>query len=211
MHEARILFVCGIVSGLLAGCSSQPARVNPVQIDASDASSAAMEMYDKDGDSALGGVELDAAPGLKKNVAKYDANSDGKIGRDEISQRISSWGSEKLALMGATYIVTLDGQALEGATVTLVPEGYMGENVKPASGVTGPTGLARLSHEDEFLPKTANGRPISGVFGGTYKIQVTHPSRSIPAKYNTATEIGEEIAPDINPNDAPMRLALTSK
>jgi hypothetical protein len=61
------------------------------------------------------------------------------------------------------------------------------------------------------LPKTANGRPISGVFGGTYKIQVTHPSRSIPAKYNTATELGEEIAPDINPNDAPMRLALTSK
>jgi uncharacterized protein YceK len=211
MHEVRNVFVCGAVCLLLAGCSSQASRVSPVQIDPSDAGSGAMEMYDKDGDGAIGGDELDAVPGLKKNVARYDTNSDSKISRDEISQRISGWGSEKLALMGATYIVTLDGQALDGATVTLVPEAYIGENVKPASGVTGPTGLARLSHEDEFLPKTANGRPLSGVFGGTYKIQVTHPSRSIPAKYNTTTELGEEIAPDINPNDAPMRLALTSK
>jgi hypothetical protein len=68
-----------------------------------------------------------------------------------------------------------------------------------------------MSHADEDLPKSANGRPIAGVKGGTYKVQVTHPSRKIPAKYNTATELGEEIAYDINPNDAPISLALTSK
>ena len=74
-----------------------------------------------------------------------------------------------------------------------------------------PSGLARLTHADEDLPKTANGRPIAGVKGGTYQVQITHPTRKVPAKYNTATELGEEIAYDINPNDAPIGLSLTSK
>ncbi len=211
MHEARLLFVCVSLCLLVVGCSSQPSRVSPVEIDPSDASSAALEMYDKDGDSAIGGGELDAVPGIKKHLGKYDSNSDGKVGRDEIQSRLQSMIDEKTALLGATFIVQFDGQLLEGATVELVPEGYLGENVKPATGETGPTGLARLSHADEFLPKTANGRPLPGVFAGTYKIRVTHPSRNIPAKYNSATQIGEEIAHDLNPTDAAMPLSLTSK
>ena len=74
-----------------------------------------------------------------------------------------------------------------------------------------PTGLARLTHADEDLPKSTNGRPIAGVKGGTYKVQITHPTKKIPAKYNTATELGEEMAYDVNPNDALIRLSLTSK
>jgi hypothetical protein len=144
-------------------------------------------------------------------VGKYDSDGDGKVSREEIRARFQTWGNQKLAFMGASFVVQLDGQPLDGATVNFVPEPYLGENVKPASGMTGPTGLARLQHADEFLPKTANGRVIPGVFGGTYKIEVTHPSRTIPAKYNTATEIGEEIAFDLNPTDAPVHLSLTSK
>jgi hypothetical protein len=210
MHEARAVLIWGTGCLLLVGCSSRPARVKPVDIDPSSASSAAIEMHDKDGDDAIGGAELDAVPGLKKHVARYDRDSDGKISQDEIYQRLADWGKQKLAFMGASFIVSLDGQPLEGATLTMVPEGYLGENVKPATGVTGPTGLGRLAHADEFLPKTTNGRPMHGVFGGTYKVQITHPSRNIPAKYNTATVLGEEIAYDINPTDAPVRLALTS-
>jgi hypothetical protein len=168
-------------------------------------------MYDKDGDGTIAGTELDAVPGIKKNISHYDRDSDGRISKDEIAARINDWASQQLALMGCTYVVTLDGQPLADATITLVPEPYLGPNVKPASGVTTPNSVARMSHADEDLPKTANGRPIAGVKGGTYKIQITHPTRKIPAKYNTATELGEEIAYDINPNDAPIRLSLTSK
>ena len=86
----------------------------------------------------------------------------------------------------------------------------MGPNVKPATGVTMPTGLTRLSHAEEFLPKTANGRPMYGVTSGTFKVEITHPSRNIPARYNTATELGEEIAYDLNPSGDVIKLSLTS-
>jgi hypothetical protein len=196
---------------LLAGCTSGPARVVPVSINASSASKQAIEMYDKDGDGALSGKELDAVPGIKKNLSHYDSDNDSRVSRDEIAARLNDWSKQQLALMGCSYIVSLDGQLLSDATITLVPEGYLGPNVKPATGVTMPTGLARVSHADEDLPKTANGRPLAGVKGGTYKVQVTHPTRKIPAKYNTATELGEEIAYDLNPNGAAITLSLTSK
>ena len=196
---------------LLAGCTSGPTRVVPVSIDSSSASKQAIEMYDKDGDGALAAAELNAVPGIKKNLGRYDGDSDGRVSREEIAARLNDWSKQQLAIMGCSYIVSLDGQHLSDATITLVPEGYLGPNVKPAMGVTMPSGLARLSHADEDLPKTANGRPMAGVKGGTYKIQITHPTRKIPAKYNTATELGEEIAYDLNPNGAAITLLLTSK
>jgi hypothetical protein len=204
-------FMCLLGSlALLVGCSHRASRVQPVDINASSASSQAMELYDKNADGALAGDELNAVPGIKKYLDKYDRDSDQRVTRDEIAARLSDWSSQKMALMGRSYVVTLDGRNLEGATITMVPEPYLGENVKQATGVTASNGLARMSHADEDLPKSANGRPIPGVKGGTFKIQVTHPSRKIPAKYNTATELGDEVAYDINVQDAPVTLALTS-
>jgi hypothetical protein len=195
---------------MTTGCSQRASRVQPVEIDASSASSQAMELYDKNADGALAGDELNAVPGIKKYLDKYDKDSDQRVTRDEIAARLGDWGSQKLALMGRSYVVTLDGRPLEGATVTMVPETYLGEGVKPATGVTASNGLTRMSHADEDLPKSANGRPIPGVKGGTFKVQITHPSRQIPAKYNTSTELGDEVAYDINVQDAPVTLALTS-
>jgi hypothetical protein len=148
---------------------------------------------------------------MKKHLDKYDKDSNQKVTRNEIAERIQVWTSSQLALLGATFSIRLDGRPLDGATVTLIPESYLGPDVKSASGVTNSVGLTRASHAEEDLPKTASGRPLYGVKAGTYKIQITHPSRKIPAKYNTATEIGEEIAPDINPTQAPIRLSLTSQ
>jgi hypothetical protein len=183
----------------------------PVSIDASAASRQAIEMYDKDGDGTIAETELNAVPGIKKNLSHYDRDGDGRINRDEIAARLNDWSKQQLALMGCSYIVTLDGQPLEEATITLVPEPYLGPNVKPASGVSMQTGLVRLTHADEDLPKSANGRPLAGVKSGTYKVHVTHPTKKIPAKYNTATELGEEIAYDLNPNDVAIKLSLSSK
>jgi len=196
---------------LCTGCGTSASRVAPVEIDASSASSQAMELYDKDGDGAIAGAELDAVPGIKRHLQNYDRDGDDRVTRNEIADRLHSWGDNQLALMGRTYVIMLDGQPLSGATVTMVPEPYLGENVKPASGVTGPTGLARMSHAEEDLPKSANGRAIPGVFGGTYKVQVTHPTKQIPAKYGAATELGDEVAFDINTTDVAVTLPLTSK
>ena len=37
---------------------------------------------------------------------------------------------------------------------------------------------------------------MRGVYGGTYKIEITHPNVQVPAKYNTSTTLGEEVARD---------------
>jgi hypothetical protein len=169
-----------------------------------------MELYDKNADGALAGDELTAVPGIKKHLDKYDTDGNQQVSRDEIAARLGDWGSQKMALMGRSYVVTLDGRPLEGATVTMVPESYLGDGVKQATGVTAANGLTRMTHADEDLPKSANGRPIPGVRGGTFKVQVTHPSRKIPANYNTSTELGDEVAYDINVTDAPVTLALKS-
>jgi hypothetical protein len=168
-------------------------------------------MYDKNGDGAIAGDELNAVPGIKKHLSLYDGDGDQRVTRDEIAKRLNSWSENKLAIMGDAYIVTLDGRPLDGATITFVPEPYLEPNVKPATGVTTPVGLTRLSHAEEFLPKSANGRPLYGVTSGTFKIQVTHPSTKLPPKYNTHTELGDEIAHDTNPSGGPIRIELTSK
>ena len=195
----------------LAGCSQTASRINPVEIDVSSAASSAMEMYDKNGDGALAADELNAVPGIKRYLDKYDKDGNQQVSRDEIAQRLQDWADNKAGLMGRSYVLTLDGQPIEGATVTMVPEPYLGANVKPATGVSGPTGIVRMSHAEEDLPKSANGRALPGVKGGTFKIQVTHPSRTIPPKYNSATELGDEVAYDINTTDASLPLPLTSR
>src|SRR5688500_11716796 len=180
MQGTRAIVVLLSFCLLVSGCSSRPDRVRPVDIDPSSASSGAIEMYDKDGDGAIGGTELAAVPGVKKHLNLYDRDSDGRVTGDEIAARLQSWNDNSLALHGAPFVIQLDGQWLEGATVTIVPEPYLGENVKPATGVTMSNGFAELTHADEFLPKSANGRPLHGVFSGTYKVQITHPTRPIP-------------------------------
>jgi hypothetical protein len=193
-----------------SGCGGGASRVHPVKIDASAAATGAMELYDKNADGALDDDELSAVPGIKKYLSHYDRDSDGKVSRDEIAARLESWGNQKLALFSAPLAIRLDGRPLGDAEITLVPESYLGPNVKPATGITMDNGLANLSHADEDLPKSSNGRPIPGVFAGTYKVQVTHAGRRIPAKYNTATVLGEEVAHDINQDDNPIIIDLKS-
>jgi hypothetical protein len=211
MHDARLRLLWLSSFVFVVGCSYQATRVQPVEIDASSAATAALEMYDKDGDGAIAGAELDAVQGVKKHLALYDRDNDQRVTREEIVERLGVWDSNPAAIMGSSYVVYLDGKPLSGATMKFVPEPYLGPNVKPATGVTTQIGLTRPSHAPEDLPKTANGRTIYGMTSGTFKIEITHPNQKIPARYNTQTELGDEVAHDINPTGAPIKISLTSR
>ena len=75
-----------------------------------------------------------------------------------------------------------------------VPEPFLGGAVEEATGVTDASGTAVLAIADEKLPSHLKG--ISGVRSGFYKVEITHPDKNIPAKYNTETTLGHEIASD---------------
>lgn len=197
----------GVVGlSLFAGCSGAPPRLVQPSLDASGASAAAIKQYDKNSDAALDDAELKACPGLLKAKAKYDKNNDGKISADEIAARIGEWQTAGTGLMTFSLGFTLDGKPLEGAEVKLVPEAWLGSEIKGGSGKTDSAGNAGISlGSSDLRPEEAN---LKGMRLGVYKIQVTHPTAKIPAKFNTASELGIEIGPE---GTSQPPIPLTSK
>jgi hypothetical protein len=203
---------------LLAGCSSKPSRVTAPPI-SGNAAADAIKKLDKNGDGGIDAEEAKTgAPGLfevdamtgQGSKTRIDANGDGKVTADEINARINKWAESKIGLTQFSVGFTLDGAPLEGAEVKLVPEDWLGTEVKPGTGKTDASGRATVTIAPQDLkPNEQQPTPLQGMRLGIYKIEVTHPSRPIPAKYNTATELGIEIAPD-DPNQGRKTFALTS-
>jgi hypothetical protein len=84
--------------------------------------------------------------------------------------------------------VYLDGSPLAGATVKFVPEKFLGEEIQTAEGITDQSGTASLSIPTEDLPKEL--RRVPAMRAGIYRVEITHPTKKIPPKYNTETELG---------------------
>jgi hypothetical protein len=201
---------CSLVAMLLlSGCTSAPSRVSAPPINP-NAGADAVTKLDKNTD---GGIDAKEAPELffePGSKGRIDANSDGKITADEISARVSKWADSKIGLTQYSLIINLDGKPLEGAIVTLIPEEWLGDQIKGGVG-TGPTdatGRVNLSIPAADLKADETG--LQGMRLGIYKVQVTHPSFKIPEKFNTATEAGVEVAPD-DPNIGRNVLELSSR
>ena len=177
------------ILAVAAGCSdSMPARVYPDKPDP-QAGARALELYDADHDGCLNVAELDKVPGLKAAIKQVDTNGDGKISAAEITARIKTWEDSRAGRLSLACMFTHNGKPLAGATIKLVPEKFLGGELKTATGVTDSFGIAR--------PATPGGvGPASGVSPGFYRVEVTKEGENIPAKYNTETKLGTEAALD---------------
>ena len=211
MTRSRFYSIVAISSfALIAGCTSQPSRVVPPSISPQQAAQTAMAEYDTNGDGVLDSAELEKSPALKSALKDIDKDGDGKISSDEIAKRIEQWQASRIGLMPFSCRVTLDGKPLAEATVTLVPEKFLGSNVQPATGVTGEQGMAMLSVAKDKLadPK------LSGVHVGLYRIEVSKQqggSETIPARYNVNTQLGQEVAQGVAVLQGPLPLNIKSK
>ncbi|RIK70001.1 MAG: hypothetical protein DCC67_20970 [Planctomycetota bacterium] len=195
----RALLALAVVAGALplcGGCSSRPATIAPVDVDPDEASRLALEQYDKDDDGLLRDSELAAVPGIAKYKKLYDQDADGAVSAEEIAARLELWSEQGLGFRPLNLVLTVDGRPLPGATVTFVPEPYLGPNVKRAAGTTDASGMASMSVAVEDMPADLKDLPIEGVMGGTFKVEVTHPTAKLPARFNTETTLGEEVAFD---------------
>ena len=137
--------VCGMLAG---GCNSRPGRVEPPQIDPAAAAAQALADFDSDGDGTLDAEELIPCPGLKAASAAVAADRDGKLSAAEITARIKQWSAGWIALVAVNCRVSRHGRPLPGATVTLVPEKFLGSEIKPAAGVSDSTGRVELAVRD---------------------------------------------------------------
>jgi len=193
---------------VLTACSGATSRVKPPRIDPDEAGQLAISQYDTNADGALSKVELDKCPGVKRAIRLYDTNGDSTVSEEEIVYRIRGWQERRVGMMSVTCSVRMDGRPLSGATIRLVPEKYLGDNVKIAAGITIEDGMAFLAIDDADLPEDQKG--LGAVHVGVYKVQITHPSRSIPAKYNTNTTLGIDVAQD-NPEILELVFNVTSR
>src|SRR5262249_4317694 len=84
------------------------------------------------------------------------------------------------------------------ARVELIPESYLGDGFKPASGTTNERGFATLMVAPDDMPAAIKQRGIkvSGVYPGTYKIAVSHPQRKLPTVDDKGLPLGDEVAQD---------------
>jgi hypothetical protein len=195
---------------LAGGCTGGPSALEPPSVDPDDAAEQAMELYDKDGDGFLAGAELDAAAGVKAAMETIDTDQDGKATADEISARIEAWGKTGTGLTTCDFRVTLEGKPLEGAKVTFDPEPFLGEEFKAAVGQTNANGDVSVTiPKDQRVP--ADAPP--GLYLGLYKVRfskMVNGAESLPAKFNTETIIGQQIAPD-DPAVAEQRVKFDLK
>jgi hypothetical protein len=162
--------------------------------------------YDANKDGALDAKELEACPGLRSALKRTDKDNDNRLTADEIAERLTLFHDQGM-LGDVSVAVTLDGRPLAGATVTLVPEKFMGPGVKPATAVT--------DNEGTGFFKTEGSEYIQVAFG-YYRVQVSKNVQGkevVPAKYNAQTVLGQEVSPDVEGRGSSLtiRLRLTGR
>lgn len=200
--------VVGLAVASLAGCSGRPGRVSPPDVDADSAAAAALAEYDRDGDSQLKGEELAACPALAHALIVYDADKDDALSQQEIAAGINRWSTGKMGAISLPFRITLDGRALGGAEVKLIPEALLDGAVKPAGGVANAGGSGFLGMSAEDRPSNLPNLPL--VQPGLFRVEITHPSRNVPAKFNVDTTLGLETAV-ASQNPAGIEWSLRSK
>jgi hypothetical protein len=195
---------------LFIGCRRTPARVEVPSLDPSAVGKAALAQYDANGDGAIAGPELDKSPALKAMALAKIGVGDKKITADEIAARVKAWLASRAGLISLSCRVILDDAPLGGATVTLVPEKFLGEAIKPASGTTDQQGFAILTVSDKSL----TGKRLSGVQVGLYRVEISRKQgerESIPARYNVNSELGQEVAVDVPAAMQSLKFDLRSR
>ena len=204
-----VCWLLGCVAASAAGCSRGPARVQQPTIDPAAAGARALEAYDTDRNGSIAGPELEASPALKSALGRFDTNQDGGISAAEIGERIKAWKAMKTGLASVRCQVMLDGKPLSGAVVEFVPEPFLGDQVKPASGTVNQFGdvAPTVSDADKPDPKLPGG-----VHFGLFTVKISKPAsgkETLAARYNANSTLGLEVSydePGIRDNNLAFRL-----
>jgi hypothetical protein len=189
----RFTWISGLLA-MVAGCSGQPAGVEPPSFDTGKVATAAVAQYDKDGNGQLEQGEWQASGALAGSIEVYDTNGDMVLSREEIAAGLARWQKGEMGARPLPFQVKLGGRPLEGADVKLIPEEFFAGAIKPASGTSGAGGRGYLGLSEADRPKNAPQLPLTQP--GLYRVEITHPRQKIPAKYNTESTLGIEVADD---------------
>jgi len=196
-----------LAAGFLVGCAGRPPdgdmRPHP---DFNGIGQKAVAQFDTNKDGVIAGAELDKCPGLKAALDRIDPNGTGKITAEMIAARVEAWDKSRIGRMAVHCAVTHNGKPLAGALVKFVPEKFLCDNYdgrRTATGETDKNGRAMVT-----IPVSGNQYDPPGVPPGFYRVEITKPGDKIPAKYNTDTILGQEVAIDVKGLDVAIGFTL---
>jgi hypothetical protein len=193
------LAACWVVAS--AGCGGNSGPIEPPSLVPEEAAAAALAEYDTNKDGVLDEKEIARCPGLK-NLAREKNN---RVSAADIAARLTAMKETKTGTIGSIPIsvVWADGRPVAGATVTLVPEKFLGSGFKSSSGTALASGEVGL--------QTSDGLP--GCQLGFFKVQVSLKDAAgqeqVPARYNENTGLGCEVNSDRKFTPAEFRFVLT--
>lgn len=163
------------------GCGGFGGSANKMpELSPASSASQAIELFDNDGDGALGASELAECPALLSVMERYDKDGDGALSGDEIAARLTAILSSGSPWMTVDARVLRNGRPLRGATVRFVPAPFLEGALPPAVGQTDNRGRVRPAVADEKLPDDMKGLAI--MQPGLYRVEVEHPSVTQPHK-----------------------------
>lgn len=168
-----------------AGCGpGRPARVPAPRLDPAAVTAAVFAAADADGDGALGGEEWTKVPALVAAAAVLDTNGDKRLSRDELAKWLEDVRASKVAITSFAAQVMHKGKPLADATVKLIPETFMGSELKAAEGKTDAGGSVLVTIPDSKYP---------GVHCGLYRVEIVGngtDGKPLPAKFNAESMLG---------------------
>ena len=201
-------FTTWVVTLAAVGCGG-PIVLKQADFDPEAAGSKAIEIYDKNGDGAIAGEEIDQAPSIKDALARLDVSGDGQVSAEEITRLVESWKNDGSVITRLKCFIILDGEPVEGATITLEPEAFLGGVIATGTGLTDRLGRAAIS----IPPEKRQDATLTGVNVGMYLVRISKVEggqETIPARYNTQTTLGLEVALRARYKPGAARFVLTS-
>ena len=194
--KLSLVLAMALLLATLVSCQRGSAVVKQPAISPDGAGKLAMEQYDTNHDGKVAGDELEKAPSLKAALPRLDTDGDGGVSADEVAARVNVWKAMQTGMTTVACHVTLDGQPLTDAKVTLEPEAFLGDEIKIAFATTDQFGSASPN-----IPKDQRPDPKlpGGAHFGLYKVRISkivNGKETIPARYNTETILGQEVSYD---------------
>jgi hypothetical protein len=153
---------------------------------------AALAAYDANKDGTIDTGEQKKFSAFAAAGATIDKDGNPSISADELTSYFELIFGPAGALTEFTCTVTLNGRPLEGAEVAFRPADFL-PNLPVATGTTDAEGIARPTIPKDEIPAEYSHLPL--VKPGLYAVEITHRTTQLPARYNTATELGAIVSP----------------